>query len=140
MIIAIVMLFWSFGVNVFSYAMPTEARDYVTSFSTLNHDLNMNDVAVDIEESLTEQTNIPIIDVGALVFYSGNIMIDLFMNFAFAIPEMIGVVTYGITALFSIDAYIVALVELLAAAIMGVIYIMSIITFVTGMYSGRLEG
>lgn len=140
LILAIVMLFWSLGINIFTYTLPSEARDVTTSVSDLNHDINMDDVAGQIESSLTDQTKIPLIDIGALVFYSGNLLVDLFLNFLFAIPEMIGVLLGGAMRLFSLDTTIVAYVQVFVAAAVGISYVMAIIAFLTNVRSGRIEG
>lgn len=136
----IVMAFYSFCITAVSYALPPDAlaSHYTTVFSDATTDYNMEDMSSKVSEGLTRQTNIPIIEMGALVFYSGNILIDLILNFAYAIPEMVGLLINGIQLLFSIDSHIFAMVEVFFAVIFTVLYVIGIIELLVGIRSGRV--
>ena len=135
--IMLVQLFYALAISMLVYSMPADTLTHVTSFSDVTDTVNLNSTALLVQESLESQTEIPIIEIGALVFYSGNIMIDLLLNFAFAIPQMIGMLFNGIQRLLNIDGYLFAAVELFFAVLMVAMYFIGIIQLLTGIRSGR---
>lgn len=134
----IMMLFYSIAITMLTYAMPDNSLDYVTSFSDLAGSIELENVSTQVQNSVETQTNLPIVELGALVFYSGNILIDLLLNFAFAIPEMIALVLTGIMMLINVDTQIVASLQLFFSVTIIVIYFISIIQLLTGIRSGRV--
>jgi hypothetical protein len=82
---------------------------------------------------IQSQKNIPLIEMGALLFYSGNFIIDLCFNFIFAIPQMIGLILSGVAILFNIDPDIMYLIQAYLMGIMGLLYIISIIQMLIGV-------
>lgn len=132
-VMLVVMLFYSFCITLITYAMPSESINYVESFSSLANEANLENVSEQIQGSITSQTRIPLIELGALVFYSGNIVIDLLLNFAFALPEMIGLVINGVMLLLNIDSYVFAVVQLFASVVMVVLYFVSIMQLLIGI-------
>lgn len=137
-VIVTIQLFYAFAITGLSYAMPSDSLNYVTGFSDITESISLQSVSTDVQDSLEQQTNIPVIELGALVFYSGNILIDLLLNFAFAVPQMLGMLVNGIMLLFNVDSYIFALVELFSAVIFGVGYIIGLIQLLVGVRSGRI--
>ena len=79
--IIIIQLFYAVAISLIAHAMPAGALDYVTGFSDAGTQIDVEGVASDVQSSLESQTDIPVIELGALVFYSGNILIDLLINF-----------------------------------------------------------
>ena len=136
--IIVVMLFYSVSITLLTYALPSESKVYVNPFSEVANDIDLQDTSSQIRGSVEAQTSIPVIELGALVFYSGNILVDLLLNFAFAIPEMIGLVINGIMLLLNIDSYVFAVVEIFAAVVVTVIYFIGLIQLLTSVRSGRM--
>lgn len=137
-VMLIMCLFYSVSINILTYTMPSASLHYVTGFSDLAGSIDLNDVAGEVQNSVEAQTNIPVIEIGALVFYSGNILIDLLLNFAFAIPEMIGLLITGFLMLVSVDAGIARYIQLFASVTIMVVYFISIIQLLLGVRSGRV--
>jgi len=133
--IFIVMAFWSFAITALTYGLPTESLDYVGVFT--NSDLDIEGVGQEVEDSLTQQTNIPVVELGALVFYSGNILLDLMLNFAFAIPEMLGMFISGLCLMFNLDAYLVLLVQSMFSVLIITLYMIGIMQVITSIRSGQ---
>lgn len=134
----LVQLFFSFAMTAIVYYIPDDAKNLVTSFSDVAGDIDLDTVGTEVQDALTRQTNIPVIDVGALVFYSGNILLDLMLNFAFAIPEMLGLIIYGLQSIITMPAYMVALTELFVGVTVISLYFISLIQLITGIRSGRI--
>lgn len=134
----LMMLFYSVSMNILVYSMPSDTLDYVTGFSDLLGSTDLESVSTTVQESVEQQTNLPVVELGALVFYSGNILIDLILNFAFAIPQMISLIITGLLMIFSIDAYIINYVQLFATVTVTVFYFIGVIQLLTGIRSGRI--
>lgn len=133
--IILIQLFFSAGITILSYAIPDAAQNTVTMFSG-SGTLDIESVGADVEDSLQKQTEVPVIELGALVFYSGNILLDFLLNFVFAIPEMIGMLINGIMLLLNVDSYIFAIVEIFAAVVVVVMYFLALISFLMSLRSG----
>lgn len=137
-IMILVQLFFSFGITILAYSMPNNTTPFINSYQSLAGDIDMANIKGDFESSLVSQLDIPAVEVGALVFYSGNILLDLLANFLFAVPIMIGLIISAITNLFSLDNFIVYTVQMFVSVVIGIIYIISLIQLLIGIRSGRV--
>lgn len=135
-IIIIVQLFYAFSITMLAYSMPTETISYVTGFSA-DDSWNLESVSGDIQGSVGDQLDIPVIELGALVFYSGNILIDLLLNFLYAVPQMIGMLINGFLILFNVDSYLFATIELFAGVVVTALYLIGLIELLINVRSGR---
>lgn len=136
--ILLVMMFYSICITGITYALPDDAKVFIDPFSDVGQSIDLESISSEVQSSIQSQTNIPVIELGALVFYSGNIIIDLLLNFAFAIPEMIGLLINGIMLLFNIDSYLFAIAQIFSSVVVTVFYFIAIIQLLTGIRSGRL--
>lgn len=135
-----VMMFYSLFISLMTWGLSTYmpgSIDYVTSFQDLGQTIDLNTTAQTIQSSLEQQTSIPVIELGALVFYSGNIFIDLLLNFAFAIPQMISLFLMGLSMLIPFPPFVIAAVQGFSSVLIGVIYLVTIIEQIIGIRSGR---
>ncbi len=137
-IVILIQLFYSFAITVLVSAMPPESLNYVTGFSDITDEINLETVSSDVQSSLTSQTEIPVIDVGSLIFFSGNILLDLLLNFAFAIPQMLGLLISGLLLLINVDSTIYITVELFTGVLVVVMYFIAIIQLIAGLRTGRV--
>lgn len=139
-VVIIMMLFYSFCITGFSYSLPSDVISYAQPFTETQSNLtSFEGVTNEVQEKLNQQRTLPVIELGALVFYSGNILVDLVINFIFAIPQMIGFVFAAVGLIFGgIDVRILLLVESFLSVVMIFTYVLSIIQMLVGMYSGRL--
>lgn len=136
--IIIMQLFYAFIITGLAHSMPASTQTYLTGFSDVTDEINLQNVSAEVQDSLNRQTQIPVIEMGALVFYSGNILLDLLINFMFAIPQMIGLLINGIMLLFNVDSYIFAIAELFFSVVVSAMYIIGLIQLITGIRSGRI--
>jgi hypothetical protein len=135
--IMFVMLFYSASITLLSYAIPADARQFVTVYSNIGDDFDLESVSTEVSSGLQSQTNIPVIELGALVFYSGNLLLDLILNFMFAIPQMFGILIHGILFLINVDSYIWATVQTFSSVIFIVLYTIGLLQMLLGTRSGR---
>jgi hypothetical protein len=137
--IILVQLFFSFAITGIAYALPEDAKHYVSSASDLANEIDLEGTGKQIESSLEQQTNIPVIELGALVFYSGNIIIDLILNFIFAIPQMFGLLINLLLMVFgAVDYYLTALVQIFISVTYYSIYLINAMQTMTNVRSGRV--
>jgi hypothetical protein len=136
--VIMIMLFYSVSITLISYAMPAGSHDFVTSFNDVGLSIDLETVSGQVQDSLEDQTSIPVIELGALVFYSGNILIDLLLNFMFAIPQMIALLTNGALRLFGLDGQIVGIIQMFGSVAFTILYFIGIIQLLTGIRSGRI--
>jgi hypothetical protein len=137
MIVIISQLFFSVAINILTYTMPDDAKVYVNPFLEPTNTVNLEDTGANLETSLQRQTNMPLIDLGALAFYSGNIIIDLLLNFAFALPQMFTILLTAFFMLFSIDTVIAHYVQLFISVVILVWYVISLIMFLASLRTGN---
>lgn len=136
-----VMIFYSFAISTLTYALPSDTLNHVAlfeDFSNFGGSIDMNETAGILQENLQAQSDIPVIELGALVFYSGNYLIDLLMNFAFAVPAMVTLLVKGVFWIIGIDPQILVQFQLFLSTIILAIYLIGIIQLVTGVRSGRV--
>lgn len=134
-VVILVQLFFAFSITIIAHSLPADTLPQVTAFSDLSDEISLERVGTDVQNTIQNQANLPLIEIGAIIFYSGNIIIDLLLNFAFAIPQMIGLLIFGFTRLFSLDTFIIAYVELFFSVIMMVLYFIGLIELLTAIRS-----
>jgi hypothetical protein len=134
----IVQLFFAVSITLITYAFAFGGYplDYVTSFSDLTNDLDLEGVSNDIQSSVQDQLNIPVIELGALVFYSGNILVDLLLNFFYAIPEMFRLLLEGFTRIFDIETGLFNILQIFLSVILTTLYFIGLIQLLINVRSG----
>lgn len=137
-ILVLVMLFYSASISIITATIPADAVDYIDIFNDDQGRMNLNSTGAQLQQGLEQQRDIPVIEIAALVFYSGNILIDLILNFIFAIPEMVGFILAGIMLLISLPVEIAQIIELFSAVAITAWYAVGLIQMLTNVRSGRL--
>jgi len=131
-ILIVIQLLYAFTITSIAYTLPSDAKQYLQVFPQA--DLSQySQVYEKTEESIHKQLNIPVIDLGALVFYTGNIVIDLLLNFITALPQMVTAVISVVFMHFNIDSYILAQLKLLITSLLTIIYLIMLIEFLVSM-------
>lgn len=133
--IILISLFYSVCITGISRTIPSDALKFVSTFNT-NDNFNVEIVQAKIEQGVKQQTTLPLIDVGALVFYSGNIFLDLLLNFVFALPQLLTMVIAGVGFLVSFDKELVVMVQTFLSAIIGIMYFIGLIQMLLNIRSG----
>ena len=132
-----IQLFWSFAFTILIATMPAASLNHVQLFATQDAQIDIASVSTDMESSIDNQLNIPLVDAGSLLFYSGNIVIDLMLNFLTAVPSMFTLLLSGIFLLIPVDVYLQTWIKLFAFAIVGVMYMLGLMSFLSAFRSGR---
>lgn len=124
-----IQLFYALAVTLIVYSLPPDAIQYVSVFQ---QDINVDitNVSAQVESSLEKQMNIPVVDLGALVFYSGNIVVDLMLNFFTAVPGMFSILLTVMFTFINVDAYMATQVKLFTTAVITILYIVMLLQFI----------
>lgn len=138
-VIIVIQLFYAIAITMVAYALVgTGAAAQITPFSDPADQIDIASVSGELEDSIQRQIDIPAVEVGALVFYSGNILLDLLMNFVNAIPHMIMSVLNAFELLFNFDTFIMASIQTFMNVIIMVMYFIACIQLLAGIRSGRV--
>lgn len=136
--IIVVQLFFSLAITLISHTLPEDSLQYVDVFVSTADTMDIQDIGEEIQGSLDKQTNIPIIELGALVFYSGNILIDLLLNFLFAIPQMFELLLTGILYFAGgLNNFIIVSLQIFIKVLISALYLFGIIKLITNIRTGR---
>lgn len=136
-IILMTMLFYSFGITMLAHFIPADNLAYVDVFSSSGAQLDFEEVGEQLDDSIQDQINVPLIDLAALVFYSGNILIDFFLNFIFAFPQMVQILLSVMFNFMDVDIFIQTTVKQAVGIIVFVPFVLLLLSFILNMRSGR---
>jgi len=135
--IIVFQLFFGAGISMLAYSLPSDPQGIsYTVLAEPKHEINIKTVGQDLKDSAEQQVNLPLVDLGALVFYSGNIVMDMVLNSVFAVPE---VVTLGfdiVMGYFPIDVTLQNYIKIVIFAVIMALYVIGILAFVMNMRSG----
>ena len=135
--VILAQLFFSVVITGYVNIIPEEALDYFDPYTDLSSRTSPEDINEQVQENLERQTNLPVVELGALVFYSGNILLDFILNFAFALPQMIQLLINTMLFLVNVPAQISTIIITFTGVAVSVLYFISIIQFLVGLRSGR---
>lgn len=136
-IILMTMLFYSFGITMLAHFIPADNLAYVDIFSSSGAQLDFETVGEQLDDSIQDQINVPLIDLAALVFYSGNILIDFFLNFIFAFPQMVQILLSVMFNFMDVDIFIQTTVKQAVGIMVFVPFVLLLLSFILNMRSGR---
>lgn len=131
--IIIIQIFFGVSVSLIGYALPDP--QYLTLAET-PHEIDITEIGSDINKSLQNEISLPIAEMGFLMFYTGNILIDIILNSVFAIPEMITLIVGIFTSVFPIDVVISSYLKIFIMLAFSSIYILALIAFIVNLRSG----
>lgn len=128
-----VMLFYSIAITLFTHALPVNERNYLVSFNLGESSVttDYSEISSKVEKNFESQTKVGVVEIGALVLYSGNLVLDLILNTFNAIPSMISVFFKAIFLFFPLDAELANKFILGVYAIVSVSWTLSVIYFLT---------
>lgn len=132
--IIIMTIFYSFAITGITHYLPSNVTgtgiftSYTDSYSVAGLNAEMNN-------GLSQQLNIPVFDLGSLVYYSGNFFIDLLLNFIFAIPEMLTIFFGGLFFLFGVDPFIANQILIAIKVSLSTSYLIMLITMLLNIRS-----
>jgi hypothetical protein len=134
-IILVVQLFYSFAITGLIYAMPAADQVQITEFTNVAAEYDQRTIAQEVEGTITKEFNIPVIELATLVYYSGNILLDLILNFATAVPQMFTILIGGFLKFFNFEAELAEAVLGFISALIMMLYVIAIASFLLNIRS-----
>jgi len=128
--ILIIQLFWSMSITMVTATIPSAQLPYINMFAESADSSTLSSLGNTLQTSVQNQTNIPLIDLGALIFYSGNMILDLMINFFTAVPAMFTLLLSGIFIFMPVDATLQFWLKAFAFTGVAVIYFLGVIEFI----------
>lgn len=137
--VLLVSFLFGLGITLLAYSLPGDAKAYGESYETglSEAGLGYESIAGDVESSFNNQLDIPVVEIGSLVYYSGNILVDLLINFVTAIPQIITILINGVVTLFgnNLDVGLLGIVQGFMTAAIFAFYVLSVLSILTSVRS-----
>ncbi len=134
--VIIIQIFFGIGSSMMIAAIPNP--DYVSIVTPSNIE-NPEDISEnftqDIENIQNPPIDLPFVDTAFILFYTGNLVIDAFLNSIFAIPSMTSILVSVFTIFFPVDPQLASLLGLFIYTIIAVLYIIGIIGVIMNLRS-----
>lgn len=129
-LLIVIQIFYSFSATLLTYSLTKlGVNSDIYKINTTNY----VEIGEKLQTGLQLQTNIPIIDMGALIFYSGNLLIDLMVNFFTAIPSMVTALVNFFFTIFVIDAQLASMIKLFVFSFVSILYVLMLIQFLISL-------
>jgi len=125
-----IQLFYAFAITMLVYAMPAYDVANIALYQDPAADVNISTVQSQIESSTQQQLDVPLIDLGSLAFYSGNIIVDMMLNFLFAIPQMFTLLIGSFTMFLPLNSVLQQQVQNFVSIFVSVMYFLGILAFI----------
>lgn len=139
--VLIAQLFYAFVITMIVYTIPEPELAHLSLFQAPAQDFTEEYISSQVEGNVGQQFTLPVIELATLVFYSGNIVLDLLINFATAVPQMFTLLISSFLLFFNLDAYIATQLKLFFWVAITMIYFIGIITFLLQIRSqGAIGG
>lgn len=132
--IILMSIFYSFAITTLTHFLPADVSS-TGIFTNFNSEASTANINAQVNSGLGQQLNIPVFDLGSLVYYSGNFVVDLLANFVFAIPEMVGIFFAGFFYLFGVDAFLANQLLLVIRVFLGISYSIMLISLLLNIRS-----
>jgi len=124
-----IQLFYAFAITLIIYSVPASDVGSLEMYEEPAEEVNITSIESQVRESTQQQVNVPLVDLSSLVFFSGNVIVDLMLNFVLAVPQMFVLLVSSFTLFLPIDAVITQRVAWFIGAFVGVMYFLGIIAF-----------
>lgn len=137
--VIVIQLLFGLGATMIAHSLPSQTYITISQQITPEEIENIEDISSnfteDIESIRNPPVNLPILDTAFILFHTGNIVIDAFINSLFAIPSMATVLVKGLTIFFPIDSYFASMISLFVYSFIAILYIIGIIGMIINIRS-----
>lgn len=133
----VIQLFYGFAITLLGYAFLGFSVNTDVSGHFMSGAPSLQNISQQIEATTQNQMKLPsIVDMGALLFYSGNIIIDLMVNMFTALPSMFTILVSALLIPFAFDPVIATNLKIFFFAIVSVIYFINLLAFLINIRAG----
>lgn len=131
-----VQLFYAFTVTLIVPVMPDALQAQVIMFTDDSGTINYTTLATSVESTVENQVNIPLLDFGALVFYSSSFLLNLMINFITAVPQILTFFISAIFVFFPVEQSLQIQIKTIFTVVISLFYFLGLLSFITGFRSG----
>ncbi len=132
-VVLIVQLFYAFSITMIVYALPAASLADIAKFQQPTETFSEKYIADQVGESVEQQFDLPVVELAALVFYSGDIVLDLIVNFATAVPSMFTLLIEAFLLFINLDATLAFNIKLFFWIMISMLYFISVVTFLLNL-------
>lgn len=139
-VILVIQLFYGFGITLLMHAWAQNAgfnAGDVEAFETVSQNLDIQDTTNQIQQNFNTQFQLNGTDLAGLIYYSGNLLLDLLVNTAFAAPQMFTIILTGLFSVMTVDAFIQGWITAFFFTIVSILYFLSLLQFLLTSRTGR---
>lgn len=137
--IIIIQLVFGIGATMIAYSLPQQTYLSISQQVTPEEIESIEDISGDFTEKIETIRNppidLPFVDTAFVLFYTGNLVIDAFVNSIFAIPSMATVLVKGFAMFFPIESSYETIITLFVYAFIAILYIIGIIGVIMNIRS-----
>lgn len=137
--VIIIQLVFGIGASMIAHSLPNQTYIAISQQITPEEVESMENLSGNFTEKIeairNPPVNLPFIDTAFILFYSGNLVIDAFINSLFAIPSMVSVLVNGFSIFIPIDPEFQSLLSLFVYSFVAILYIIGIIGVIMNLRS-----
>lgn len=128
----IVQMFYAFSITIFVPLIPEAQQNQIVMYTDEQGVISFSTIGTEITGAVGSQSTIPFADIGALIFYSTSLILNLVVNFFTAIPQMVTWLLVGLFEFIPITDSIQINVKMLFTAMITILYYFLLILFIMG--------
>lgn len=132
----IVQMFYALSVTLILPYMPTASTNQVVMFTNSNNVIDFTTLGNSVQSGVGSQTSLPLLDAGALIFYSSATILNLMINFFTAIPQMVTLLLSGLFLIIQLPYALAFTIKSITFVIVTILYYMILFSFITGTRTG----
>lgn len=137
--IIVIQLFFGLGATMIAHSLPQQTYLSISQQVTPEEIEDIEDISGNFTEKIEAIRNppidLPFVDTAFVLFYTGNLVIDAFVNSLFAIPSMATALVKGFTMFFPIESSYETIITLFVYAFIAILYIIGIIGVIMNLRS-----
>lgn len=136
-----VMIIYSLFITFMIYSIPAADLDFVLlEFKSTPAFVSSSVIGEKFQSGLQQQQSFGVVEVAALALYSGNLIMDLLLNFFTAIPSMVSLGVKSILYFVNIPAYFKTEILSWVYSLVAALWVLQILTLLIDIRRGSPGG
>ena len=127
----ITQMFYAFCVTIFVPLIPDIQQQQVIMFTDSQGVVSFSTLSTTIQGAVNNQSSIPFLDIGTLIFYSTSIILNLVLNFFTAIPQMLMMLLSTLFIFLPFNSTIQESIKMIFIVMVTILYYMLLIFYIT---------
>lgn len=137
--VIVIQLVFGVGATLIAHSLPDQTyltiSQQVTPEDIESLEALSGDYSENIETIRNPPVDLPFIDTAFILFYTGNLVIDAFINSLFAIPSMASVLVTGFAIFIPLDPAYISTMSLFVYSLIAILYIIGIMGVILNIRS-----